>query len=125
MTRINVGFKPSELTNKHLLAEHREIKRIGNCVKKGRIDLSKIPPKFTLNTGHVRFFYNKLEYVHSRYKSLREGCIKRGFEVSDFGDAFSNIPPELYNPYEEQPEDRQILLARLIERDNFYLKYLQ
>ena len=28
MTRINLGVKPSELCNKHLLAEQRELKRI-------------------------------------------------------------------------------------------------
>jgi len=26
MTRINVGIPPAELTNQHLIAEHREIK---------------------------------------------------------------------------------------------------
>ena len=30
MTRINVGIPPTELTDRHLLAEHREIKRIQN-----------------------------------------------------------------------------------------------
>jgi hypothetical protein len=34
MTRINTGIPPKELTDKHLLAEHREIKRIPNCIKK-------------------------------------------------------------------------------------------
>ena len=34
MTRINVGIDPSELNMKMLMAEHREIKRIPNCVKK-------------------------------------------------------------------------------------------
>ena len=33
MTRINVGILPKELSNKHLIAEHREIKRIPNCIK--------------------------------------------------------------------------------------------
>ena len=37
-------------------------------------------------------------------------------------DAFSNLPPELYNDYTEQPRGREILLGRLIERDKFYLK---
>ena len=31
MTRINCGIPPEELSDKHLLAEHREIKRIPNC----------------------------------------------------------------------------------------------
>ena len=28
MTRINVGIPPADLVNQHLIAEHREIKRI-------------------------------------------------------------------------------------------------
>lgn len=124
MTRINVGFKPSELTGKHLLAEHREIKRIGNVVGRNKISLSNIPPEFTLGTGHVKFFYNKIKYVHERYKSLYEECVARGFSVTNFEDAFSNIPPELYQPYTEKPRDRQVILGRLIEKDPFYLKYI-
>ena len=34
MTRINAGIPPKKLTNRHLLAEHREIKRIPNVIKK-------------------------------------------------------------------------------------------
>ena len=67
MTRINVGVKPSELTGKHLLAEHREIKRIPNCIKKGRYKMTGIPNKFKLGTGHVKFFYNKLLFLKNRY----------------------------------------------------------
>ena len=36
MTRVNVGIPPVELVDQHLLAEHREIKRIPNCVAKGK-----------------------------------------------------------------------------------------
>ena len=60
MTRINIGVSPNELIGKHLLAEHREIKRIPNCIKKGRYKMIGIPDKFKLGTGHVKFFYNKL-----------------------------------------------------------------
>ena len=48
MTRINVGMMPCELTRQHLIAEHREIKRIPNCIKKGRYKLNGIPDTFTL-----------------------------------------------------------------------------
>ena len=37
MTRINVGINPADLTGKHLIAEHREIKRIPNCIAKANI----------------------------------------------------------------------------------------
>ena len=40
MTRINVGIPPAELTGKHLIAEHREIKRIPNCIKLDVINIT-------------------------------------------------------------------------------------
>ncbi len=48
MTRINVGILPEELETDLLLSEHRELKRIPNCIKKGRFNLNGIPDRFTL-----------------------------------------------------------------------------
>ena len=70
MTRINVGIPPAELINQHLIAEHREIKRIPNCIAKGKYNMDGIPDKFKLGTGHVKFFYNKLFKKYSRYLEL-------------------------------------------------------
>lgn len=47
MTRINAGIR---LTDKHLLAEAREIKRVPNCIKNGRYSMVGQPDKFTLGT---------------------------------------------------------------------------
>ena len=46
MTRINVGIPPADLVNQHLIAEHREIKRIPNCIAKGKYNMDGIPDKF-------------------------------------------------------------------------------
>ena len=51
MTRINVGIQPVELTDQHLIAEHREIKRIPNCVAKGKYNMEGVPDKFKLGTS--------------------------------------------------------------------------
>ena len=72
MTRVNIGIPPAELTGRHLLAEHREIKRIPNCVSKGRYNTDNIPDKFKLGTGHVKFFCNKLLYLKNRYLKIYE-----------------------------------------------------
>ena len=116
MTRINVGVKPSELTNKHLIAEHREIKRIPNCIKSGRFSLKGQPSAFTLGTGHVKFFYDKINYLKLRYLSLYEECINRGFNVTDFSDAFNRIPKEFMGNYTATERDREIILERIAER---------
>ena len=116
MTRINVAVKPIELNDKMLMAEHREIKRIPNSIKKGRYSLNGIPDRFTLGTGHVKFFYNKLEYLHDRYIDLYNECIKRGFNVTNYEEAFNDLPDELYNWYIETDRDRAIILQRINER---------
>ena len=116
MTRINVGVMPSELHYKHLLAEHREIKRIPNAIAKGKYNLNNIPDKFTLGTGHVKFFYNKLLYLHFRYLDLYAECVKRGFNVTCYNSCFFNMPDELYNDYTTTKDDRQIILERIAER---------
>lgn len=88
MTRINVGVDPSELNTKMLIAEHREIKRIPNVIKSGRFNLTGQPKAFTLGTGHVKFFYTKIGFLKARYKTIYNECVKRGFNVTNFIDAF-------------------------------------
>ena len=124
MTRINCAIRPSELSNKHLLAEHREIKRIPNCIKSGRYNLKDIPENFTLGKGHVKFFYNKLLYLQKRYLDIYQECINRGFNITSYHDAFNALPSHLNNNYTETERDRHILLERLLERDFDYYKHL-
>jgi|AntRauTorckE6833_2_1112554.scaffolds.fasta_scaffold02632_1 hypothetical protein len=118
MTRINTGIHPSELTRQHLLAEHRELVRIPNCVKKGRYNLKGTPEQFTLGTGHVKFFYTRLKYLHKRYESIKVECIKRGYNITNYSNCFENLPVELYNDYQETERDRKLLQERIAERLN-------
>ena len=116
MTRINVGVKPQELPDKLLLAEHREIKRIPNCILKGRYNLDGIPNKFTLGKGHVKFFYDKIEYLHRRYVALYVECTNRKFQVQAYTDSFFDVKvkhPELYNNWFAFDEDRQLIIERI------------
>ena len=116
MTRRNVGIQPVELNNQHLIAEHREIKRIPNCIAKGKYNMDGIPNKFKLGTGHVKFFYNKLLYLKNRYISLYNECIKRGFNVQNYIGAWDNIPQELMNDYKPTYTDRLIIQERIYDR---------
>lgn len=120
MTRINCGIPPAELTNKHLLAEHREIKRIPNNMRKGKFSFIGQPLLFKLGTGHVKFFYDKLGYLKKRYGELYAECKKRGFDVEDYSEAFENMPSYIqenyfkdYNPTEA---DITIVKQRISER---------
>ena len=116
MTRINVGIPPTELVNQHLIAEHREIKRIPNCIAKGKYNMDGIPDKFKLGIGHVKFFYNKLLYLKNRYISLYNECIKRGFNVQNYINAWDNVPQELMNDYTVEANDIKIIKQRIDER---------
>ena len=118
MTRINVGIPPSELTDKHLLAEHREIKRIPNCVLKGKYNMDGIPDRFKLGKGHVKFFYNKLFYLFKRYIKLYDECKNRGFNVQNYCKAWDYAPKELLNDYEPTERDRLIVQQRINEKLN-------
>ena len=115
MTRINVCILPTELTDKHLLAEHREIKRIPNCISKGKYNMDGIPERFKLGTGHVKFFYNKLEYLFTRYCKLYIECKNRGFNVQNYSKAWDNLPKELLNHYKPTKRDRLIVQQRINE----------
>ena len=116
MTRINVAIPPKDLCRQHLLAEHREIVRIPNVVKKGKYTLDKQPKEFTLGTGHVKFFYNKLLYLKNRYNQIYDECVRRGYNVTYFGDAFDGIPIKMMNDYQPTERDKLLIEARISER---------
>ena len=60
MTRINV-VPVKELTNKHLVAEYREIMRLPKNLntslnRKGKpFNMNEIPEDYVLGSGHVKF----------------------------------------------------------------------
>lgn len=116
MSRINVGIPVSELHRKHLLAEHREIVRIPNMIKSGKAKVVNIPEKFVLGTGHVKFFYNKLKYLHKRYLELHARCLEKKYGVADYSAAFDNLPPHLYNDYTPTESDIALLRERIADR---------
>jgi len=90
MTRINAFIPVEELSNKHLIAKHREIKRIPNHVRKHfqKLDLGRIPKSFTLGQGHVTFFFDKGDYTLNRYTQLFEECKRRNFNVQNYSSAW-------------------------------------
>lgn len=122
MTRINVGIPPKDLTRQHLIAEHREIKRVPNVVSKGKFNLKGQPKEFTLGTGHVKFFYDKLGYLKQRYEELYSECRNRGFDVTYYGDAWNDVPKHLMGDYTPTERDIQIITERINERLNGKVK---
>lgn len=92
MTRLNL-LPPEELSNQHLFAEVRELPRVFSYVRKYGIP-KNIPHKYTMGSGHVKFFANKLNWLLDRYCMLYEELLLRGYNLS-------NTPQELISKYED------------------------
>lgn len=114
MTRVSVGFV-HQLTDKHLNKERLEVLRIPNKIKQNKY-VSKPIDKFTLNKGHEMSLINKVLFLKKHYQALTDECIKRGFNPTDYSDAFNNIPVHLMNDYTPTKYDIQIVRERITER---------
>lgn len=115
MTRINL-IPVSDLMDEHLLAEHRELKRIPSMIQKNKVNFDNIPLNFTLWTGHVKFFYDKLWFLKKRYIELYEECIKRGFQVQNYISNFEGISQELFWEFLPNEKDMEISKGRIQEK---------
>ena len=119
MTRINI-ISVSELYDQHLIAEYREITMVPAALKrtlnsKKGLNSSKIPINYTLNKGHVYFFYNKGKYLFKRYQQIIAEMKKRGFNPDQKRkfpkDIF--IDNNLYKDWEPSLEDFKIIRERI------------
>ena len=119
MTRINSNISIKKLTDEHLLAEHREIKRLPACLRKAIQckSINNIPNKFKLGAGHVKFFLDKQKFIYNRYKKIHEELINRGFVVEDYSNNWKEfIGTEYFNDYEPTDEEYELLKQRISER---------
>lgn len=120
MTRINT-IDPQELTDQHLLAEYREIFMVGPALRRSLASPNwsdaKIPATFTLNKGHVMFFYNKGKFLHERYRALVAEMKRRG-NTPDPERKFKRDewPDEYYGDWEPTEESREIIRERIALR---------
>ena len=132
MTRINI-IEPTELTDQHLIAEYREMIMVPSSLKRTLVSKSgyqekKVPKKFTLNGGHVYFFYNKGKYLDKRYKQLIKEMRRRGFNPDPNRIFPTDIFKKngLYNDWMPTIEDQKIIRQRIAERiaskPNWYRK---
>ena len=122
MTRINL-VKPEELSDQHLIAEYREIFMIGSALQRSLKSPNwnktkrTLPQEFTLNTGHVKFFYDKGLYLHKRYLLLQEEMKNRGMNPNPNRKFKKNQwPIELYNDWEPKAKDIELIKIRINEK---------
>tara|TARA_B110000116_G_C16402371_1_gene388029 strand:- start:23 stop:424 length:402 start_codon:yes stop_codon:yes gene_type:complete len=132
MTRINI-IPTSELYDQHLIAEYREITMIPAALNrtlnsKNGLDKSKIAQQYTLNKGHVYFFYNKGKYLHFRYNEIINEMKKRNFNPDPKRKFPINIfiDNNLYHDWTPTKEDYKIIRERISQKikmkPNWYRK---
>lgn len=120
MTRINC-IPVERLTDQHLFAEFREITRVSTLAKPLRTY-----GQYTMGTGHIKFFYNKGEYLANRLVELQNEMDKRGIWQYT-PKTYSMHPAGLNTDWQPDKLAKQTNLMRLsekvIERPNFYRYY--
>ena len=119
MTRVNL-IDPELLMDQHLIAEYCEIPMVLSSLERsikarGITNLNKIiPPTFTLNKGHVSFFYDKLKWLERRYKNVHDEILHRGFNTdkSKYRTDF-DLHLQLFNEWVPSDSEVQISKARI------------
>lgn len=122
MTRINV-VPVHELCNKHLFAEWREMPRVVSSLRKSlnrkskAFDMSEIPPEYVLGKGHVKFFFDKMQYLHNRHKELTDELLKRGYRINTVDSSiFQLVDDKWYNGYSPSVKDMELNRERIKDR---------
>jgi len=123
MTRINV-VPVETLCRQHLLAEYRELPRCFALAHKASQSpkpwTDKQPKLWTLGTGHVLFYYDKLEHLAKRHRELTLEMIKRGYKPSFTGclreEWQDRIPAAYWKDYTPTEEAIAINVERINER---------
>ena len=126
MTRINV-IDPKLLTDQHAAAEYRELPMVNASLKrtinsKRGLDVNKIPPRYTLNTGHVTFHYDKGLYLFNRYQSLIDELRNRGYNIQPSERSVDwsvfHYRSGLYEDWTPDQDAININVERIVERIN-------
>ena len=126
ITRINV-VPPQELTRQHLLAEIRELPRVFTMVKGYKSQgvnyynfkrLKKQPQEYTLGTGHMAFFSDKLGWLADRYEALCDEWRSRGYKIQQVEqkDLIEGIDTKFLGGYNVTHEALDINRQRIADR---------
>lgn len=122
------------LMDQHLIAEIKEINQLSGSFRvslksKNGIDITKLPKKFTLNTGHVKFFYDKGQYLEKRFNDLVAEAKERKYNITaEFNNEwFKNSRLDLYQDW--SPDEEAIITVterinlRISQKPTFYTYY--
>ena len=119
MVRVNVGIDPCDLTDEHLRAENVELQMLITWAIK--YPEGYIPEKFSLGTGHISFFRDKLKYIFNRLNSVQGEMVHRDMKVNIcYLDIWFSVRQQIctfnYKNYNPTKEDAKIVAERLVDR---------
>lgn len=121
MTRINI-IDPTLLADQHLVAEYRETPMVPAALRRTLrssrgYSVNRIPKSYTLNTGHVMFFYNKLGYLSKRYDSLIQEMRSRGMNPDDGRVlVMDDLPSHCFGDWTPSKAEQRIVVERIATR---------
>ena len=129
---MHINVVPTiHLLDKHLVDEYRTIPKVLANIKslytKGKcINDIKRPLEYTLGRGHIRFFYDKLDWIIARYGDIHEELLRRGMPVDEdkseamIGDAIKCAPESWrgLQTYVPTPEAIYTNMSRLLVRSD-------
>lgn len=76
--------------------------------------LKSIPNSFTLNRGHVTFFYDKMLYLKKRFFSLCEEMENRGYRYDvSRGEVFDGFDSVFMRDWEPSESDNDVVRERI------------
>jgi deoxyribonuclease (pyrimidine dimer) len=133
VTRINL-VPVEDLADQHLFAEWREIKMVPAALRRSLKTrktsdiLAGVPKRYTLNKGHVTFFFNKMLFLYDRYCELTEELDDRGYNLTyhDLNFIFYRDIPEVFRTqnWESNNDDKKVnierILLRISEKPDWY-----
>ena len=120
MTRINL-IPPRYLADQNLVAEHKEILQLCGSYRKSKhskngINFKKLPRRFTLNKGHVKFFYDKFAYLHKRFIYIQNEMRRRRIRTNISMDCNEFQGDGVYKDWEPNENDIEIICGRIEDR---------
>ena len=79
--------------------------------------MDEIPSQYKLGTGHVKFFFNKMKFLQTRFEQLVNEMNRRGY-TTNYTDSSIFIPhnKEFYGDYIPTIEAMSINRERIQER---------
>lgn len=110
------------MTVKHLVAEYKEVMRLpGNLQtslnrKSKPFSMTEIPKEYTMGKGHVKYFYNKFGYLKSRFESLVQEMLRRGYHPNYTDSSIFNTDVKWMGNWIPNEKDMNINRQRIAER---------